>query len=141
MIVVTGGSGFLGRHVVGALAAGEVPVRALDLRFGDDFAESAPGVEMLRGDFLDGDFLRPALAGADTVVHLASKNVDHDGSGFEQVNVEGTRRLCAVAAAAGVRRLIYVSSVGIYGHGVHSDADESTPVRPDTPFSRSKAAA
>lgn len=141
MIVVTGGSGFLGRHVAGALAAGEVPVKALDLRFADDFAEIAPGVEMLRGNFLDGEFLRPALAGADTVIHLASKNVDVDGSGFEEVNVEGTRRLCALAAEAGVRRLIYVSSVGIYGHGVHRDADESTPIRPDTPFSRSKAAA
>lgn len=143
MIVVTGAGGFLGRHVVGALAAEaeEEPVRALDLRFADDFAETAPGVEPLQGDFLDSAFLGPALAGADTVVHLASKNVDRDGSGFEEVNVEGTRRLCALAAAAGVRRMIYVSSVGIYGHGAHTDADESTPVRPDTPFSRSKAAA
>ncbi len=141
MIVVTGASGFLGRHVVGALAGGEAKVRALDLRFADDFAESYPGVDRRQGDFLGEDYLRPALEGARTVVHLASKNVDHDGSGFERINVEGTRRLCALAVAAGVRRFVYVSSVGIYGHGAHSDADETTPVHPDTPLSRSKAAA
>lgn len=141
MILVTGGNGFIGRHVVRRLAEGGGPPRALDAFFADDFGEAFPEVEAVRGDLLDSGALARALAGVDTVVHLASKNVDRDGTGFERVNVEGTRALCRAAAGAGVARLIYLSSVGVYGHGAHSGADETTPAAPDTPFSRSKAAA
>ncbi|MEM7585953.1 MAG: NAD-dependent epimerase/dehydratase family protein [Acidobacteriota bacterium] len=141
MIFVSGANGFIARHVVRALAAAGESVRAFDIRFGDDFAEEFPGVEVAPGDLGDAAGLERALQGARTVVHLASKHVDHDGSGFEKINVEGTRALCRAAAAAGVERFIYLSSVGIYGHGAHRDADETTPIQPDTPFSRSKAAA
>lgn len=142
MILVTGGSGFIGRHVVRRLAeASDVPPRAFDIVFGDDYAASFPGVDAVRGNLLDEADLARALDGVDTVAHLASKHVDHDGSGFERINVDGTRALCRAAAAAGVSRVIYLSSVGVYGHGAHRDADETTPLAPDTPFSRSKAAA
>ncbi len=140
MILTTGANGFLGRHVTRRLAA-DGPLRALVWPPDPGFGGGFPGVEAVTGDLFDDQVLGAALAGVETVVHLASKNVDHDGSGFERINVEGTRRVCRQAVAAGVRRLIYVSSVGVYGHGEHVLADESTPVHPDTPFSRSKAAA
>jgi len=142
-VLVTGAGGFLGRHVVRRWAEANPgrPLRAL-LHHPPEGGQEVPGcVEVMLGDLLDASQLRQAVAGVETVVHLASKNVDHDGSGFEQVNVEGTRSLCREALAAGVRRFIYASSVGVYGHGAHRDADESTPVRPDTPLSRSKAEA
>jgi len=142
VIFVTGANGFLGRQVVERLrAVGEEPVRALLSRPDPGFADRFPEVETVCGDLLDREVVAPALDGVGTVLHLASKNVDHDGSGFEWVNVEGTRRLAELAVAAGVRRVVYVSSVGVYGHGAHRLADESTPLDPDTPFSRSKAAA
>lgn len=144
MILVTGGSGFLGRHVVRRWieAQPERPGRPLRLLLRRAPESPLPAsVQMVRGDLLDDESVREAVAGVETVVHLASKNIDRDGTGFEQINVEGTRRLCQAALAAGVSRFLYVSSVGVYGHGSHRDADESTPVRPDTPFSRSKAEA
>ncbi len=141
MILVTGANGFIARHVVKSLVDAGESVRAFDIRFGDDFVESYPGVEACQGDLGDSATLDRATRGVRTVVHLASKHVDHDGSGFKRINVDGTRALCRAAADAGVERVIYLSSVGIYGHGAHRDADETTPVRPDTPFSHSKAAA
>ncbi len=144
MIFVTGGNGFIGRHVVAALAAaGDSAERSRVLlsRPRQDFSERFPGVETVCGDLLDEKILAQGLQGVEAVAHLASKNVDHDGRGFEAINVEGTRRLCEQAVAAGVRRLVYVSSVGVYGHGERRGVDETTPRAPDTPFSRSKAAA
>ena len=140
MILVTGADGFLGRHVVRRYGDDPTgpPLRILVRKVQPDRRQD---IEVVTGDLGDEASLRRAVEGIDTVVHLASKNIDHDGSGYAEVNVEGTRRLCQAAAAAGVSRLVYVSSVGVYGHGTRRDADESTPVRPDSPFSRSKAAA
>ena len=142
MILVTGAGGFIGRHVVRSLVeASPGSVRAFDIRFADDFEQSFGGVEAIAGDLADPEPLARAMEGVKTVVHLASKHVDHDGSGFEKVNVEGTQAVCRAAATAGVGRVIYLSSVGVYGHGAHREADETTPLAPDTPFSRSKASA
>jgi nucleoside-diphosphate-sugar epimerase len=99
------------------------------------------GLEVRHGDLLDRDALARLLKGATGVVHLAAKNVDRDGSGFHSINVEGTEQLARAAAAAGVERFVYVSTVGVYGHGEHHEAVETTAVRPDTAFSSSKAAA
>lgn len=140
-VFVTGGNGFIGRHVVSeVLDAGSSP-KVLLSRPDPTFMDRFPRAVVLTGDLLDGDVLAAGMRGASAVIHLAAKNIDHDGRGFERVNVDGTRQVARHAIAAGVRRLIYVSSVGVYGHGSHRLADESTPVRPDTPFSRSKAAA
>lgn len=141
MIFVTGAAGFIGRHVVRQLVRCELPFRALLSRPNEDFSNQFPGVETVVGDLLDPAVLDRGLEGAGAVIHLASKNIDHDGSGFERVNIEGSRLLAERATVAGVGQLVYISSVGVYGHGAHREADEGTPLAPDTPFSRSKVAA
>ncbi len=80
------------------------------------------------------------LADVDVLFHTAFKSVDHDQTGFS-ANVAGTRALVEAAVGAGVRRVIMTSTVGVYGHASHLDADETTPVAPDTPFSKSRAEA
>ncbi len=142
MILVTGANGFLGPHVVESLteASPGNGVRAVLRNADERFSSRFPDVEVKEGDLRDESLVADAVAGVTAVVHLASKNIDRDGSGFD-VNVESTEKLCRAAQAAGVRRLIYTSSVGVYGHGAHRGADETTPVRPDTALSISKAAA
>lgn len=143
MIFISGANGFIGRHLVRRCAEVHpaLPLRVLLSRNNRDFTEQFPAIETVCADLGREAPPHASLQGTQTLVHLASKNIDNDGNGFAQVNVEGTRQLCRHAVEAGIPRFIYISSVGVYGHGSHRDADESTQVRPDTAFSRSKAEA
>ena len=111
MILVTGGTGFVGPKVVHALRTEEREVRCLVRRPEQAATLEAWGCEIVRGDVTDAASLRRAVAGCDAVVHLVSiitgKRVD-----FERVMVEGTQRLLDAAADAGVRRFVLMSALG-----------------------------
>ena len=141
VVFVTGGNGFIGRHVVSALIECGLQPRVLLSKPDAEFSQRFGNVETLIGDLLDEPILERGLDGASALLHLASKSVDRDGSGFERTNIDGAKRVAALASAAGIQRAIYLSTVGVYGHGSHRLADETTPLNPDTPFSRSKAEA
>lgn len=141
MILVTGATGFVGRHVVDALKKAGLPVRLLLLEGEKHLAKDFPGAEIVLGNLTNFEALDEAVAGVETIIHLASKNIDHGGTGFQKINVDGTRALCEKGSKAGVQKFIYLSTVGVYGHGKHSNADETMPVKADTDFSRSKAEA
>ena len=142
MILVTGATGFIGRHMVRRLLNDNGKKVRIFLQKSEKGKEKEfPDAEPVFGDLTDEGAVENAVGGAETVIHLASKNIDSDGSGFRTVNVDGTHRLCQKSVQAGVKRMIYLSTVGVYGHGKHRNADETTPVRPDTDFSRSKAEA
>jgi dTDP-L-rhamnose 4-epimerase len=104
-VLVTGGAGFIGRHVCAALDGHEVVVL--------DAATS--------GDVRDAAAVEPALCGVDAVVHLAAKvglGVDmQDLPDYADSNVNGTAVLLAAMARAGVRRLVLASSMVVYGEG------------------------
>jgi nucleoside-diphosphate-sugar epimerase len=143
MILITGATGFIGQHVVRQFfkkTAAE-NIRVLLFESEREFCGKFPGIGAVFGDLSDKNTLSKAFENVDTVIHLASKNIDKDGTGFDVVNVQGTKLLCEQAVDAGARKVIYMSSVGVYGHHIHRDADETTPVNPDSGFSRSKAAA
>jgi uncharacterized protein YbjT (DUF2867 family) len=112
MILVTGGTGFVGPHVVHALRARELPVRVLvrDTRRGTRAA--AWGAELAVGDVTDPASLRAATAGVDTVVHLVAI-IKGSRADFERVMAEGTRNLVAAAKNAGVRRFVLMSALGV----------------------------
>jgi uncharacterized protein YbjT (DUF2867 family) len=99
-ILVTGGTGVLGRRVVDLLQQTSIETRALS-------RSGRPGT--IRGDLLTGEGLEVAVRGADTIIHCASSPFRK----ARRVDVEGTRRLLEAAARAGVSHLVYISIVGI----------------------------
>jgi uncharacterized protein YbjT (DUF2867 family) len=111
-VLVTGGTGFIGPHVVHALRARDVPVRALVRDPGSASRLGAWGVELVRGDVTDTGSLASACAGVDAVVHMVSI-LTGGRSDFERVMAQGTRNLVAAAKTAGVRRFVLASALGL----------------------------
>jgi uncharacterized protein YbjT (DUF2867 family) len=111
-VLVTGGTGFVGPHVVHALRARDVPVRALvrDRRRGARL--TAWGAELVEGDVTDPVSLRAAVEGVDAVVHLVAI-IKGSRADFERIMAQGTRDLVAAAREAGVRRFILASALGL----------------------------
>ena len=111
MILVTGGTGFVGGHVVHELRGRDLPVRCLvrDLRRGARL--TAWGCELAEGDVTDPASLRAAIGGVDTVIHLVAIRQGRREQ-FQRIMVDGTRDLLAVATDAGVRRFVHMSALG-----------------------------
>ena len=111
MILVTGGSGFVGGHVVHELRGRDLPVRCLvrDPRRGAKLA--AWGCELVEGDLTDPASVRRAVEGCDAIVHLVAIRQGREEL-FRRVMVNGTRDLLAAAKDAGVGRLVHMSALG-----------------------------
>jgi UDP-glucose 4-epimerase len=116
VVLVTGGSGFIGSHVVDKLlAAGRRP-RIYDQRRSPHHAPEA--VETVVGDLGDLPALRRAMAGCDAVIHLAAaadvNEVVADPVGSERCNARGTLNVLEAARQAGIGRVVYASTVWVY---------------------------
>lgn len=114
-VLVTGANGFVGRHVVPALASRGHTVRAL-VRPGARLDGALPtDAERVFGDVTVPESLPPVVADVDAVVHLAGVTRASRASRYRRVNVEGTRALADACAGRGLRRLIYLSSLSAQG--------------------------
>ena len=111
MILVTGGTGFVGSRIVHALRAAEKDVRCLVRRPDRAGTLKAWGCHLVQGDMADAASLGRAVDGADTVVHLVAI-IAGKRSDFERIMEEGTGDLVAAAKEAGVRRLVLMSALG-----------------------------
>ncbi len=116
-VLVTGGTGFIGRRVVERLLAGDAEVRSFSLP-----GERAPAawgsrVQVLRGDIADAGAVAAAVHGTRTVIHLAALLGAGGYEAHRRVTVEGTRNVLDAARAAGAR-VVVVSSVAVYGEQV-----------------------
>jgi nucleoside-diphosphate-sugar epimerase len=138
-ILVTGASGFLGRHLVDRLLLREYAVRTLSRSHGGSLP---PHVEHIQGDILDGTLLEAAMAGVEKVYHAAAM-VPGSGSDTRlwDTNVNGTRNVAQACLRAGVRRLVLVSSVAVYKPPLPDLVSESAPVGGGLIYGQSKAMA
>jgi dihydroflavonol-4-reductase len=132
-ILVTGGTGHIGNVLIRELVQTGQPVRALVLP-GEDrsILEDVP-VEWVEGDVLDPASLTGAFTGVDTVYHLAGIISILPGRNelVRRVNVEGTKNVLEAARAAGVRRLVYTSSIHAFQRAPHGVVvDETLPFDP-----------
>jgi nucleoside-diphosphate-sugar epimerase len=135
-VLVTGASGFLGGVLCSELAGRGYEVHALVRREG-----SAPeGTTAVAGDLTDADSLGRAISGAgpDCVFHLAAEIASQrDAARVRAVNVEGTRHVINACEAAGVRRIVFTSTV-VTGDAKGAVLDEATNLPVETEYGRSK---
>lgn len=117
IVLVTGATGFLGRHAVRALLAEGYRVRALCRSSAPELERE--GVEVARGDVLDIESVKAAVEGARFVVHGAGavSRSDEDSSWMMRVHVTGTRFVVGAAAQAGVKRVVHLSTSGTIAVG------------------------
>jgi UDP-glucose 4-epimerase len=140
-VLVTGGAGFIGRHVVSALTADGARVRVVDLEPHPD-----PSVDIVIGDIADPEVLARAFAGGcDSIVHLAAvtsilKSVQQPELTF-RTNVVGTNALLEAGRAAGVTSLAFASTNAVIGLMKAPRISEAATLEPLTPYGSTKAAA
>jgi uncharacterized protein YbjT (DUF2867 family) len=112
-VLVTGGTGVIGDSVVRALHARDHTVRVLTRNAGRDQRWWPSGVDGWAGDVSDERTIRGSAAGCDVVIHIAGIAAEEPPDRtFQRVNIEGTRYVVLEAERSGVRKLIYVSSLG-----------------------------
>src|SRR5450755_3877914 len=132
-VLVTGGSGFIGSHVVDRLRArGHEPV-IYDLRPSPWHRDPRTGtgtVETVLGSITDREALERALHSCDAVAHLAAvadvNDVHAEPEDAERVNARGTVTVLEAARRAGVKRIVYASTIWVYSDCAGDEVDEDT---------------
>ncbi len=145
-VLVTGGAGFIGSHLVRGLLARGYRVRVLD-----DFSTGRPEnlqglrgpLEVREGDLRDPRVLAAALRGVEVVFHQAAfvsvPASMEDPLACHTVNTDGTARLLELARRAGVAKVVLASSAAVYGDADAFPLREDLPYRPLSPYAASKA--
>lgn len=145
-ILVTGGAGFIGSHLVEALLGKGYKVRVLDnLSTGKvgNLPVGNANLNLVVGDVADSVVVEQAMRDCTAVVHLAAvasvqASVD-DPVGTHQSNFVGTLNVCEHMVKAGIKRVVFASSAAIYGNNGEGTAiDEDTPKSPLTPYASDK---
>ena len=142
-IAITGATGFIGGALARALAAqGHEIVALARASASRDHLADLP-ITWVSGDVTDRDSLRGQFDGANWLIHAAGMlgQAGVPERAYFDLHMQGTTNVLAEAEAAGVQRILYVSSPGVLGPISGPPADETAPLAPSNPYERSKAAA
>ena len=139
-VLVTGGAGFIGSHLVDALVGKGVEVVILDdLSTGkrENIAHHTSGVTFIEGDVSDASRVAQAAEGVDVIFHLAAiasvqKSIEEPLM-VHRVNTQGTLAVFDAAKKLGVKKVVYASSSAVYGDVPGLPKDETMPCCPKTP--------
>jgi UDP-glucose 4-epimerase len=145
-VLITGGAGFIGSHLVEHLLAAGNTVRVLD-NLSTGKRENLPGhsrLEFVPGDIRDRDLVFESTRGMDAIVHLAAvasvqASVD-DPTGTHATNFDGTLHLLDAARHEHVRRFLYASSAAVYGDNTRLPLMEEEILNPLSPYAADKLA-
>lgn len=140
-ILVTGGCGFIGAHVARRYINEGATVIVYD-NFSSPYAAPVEGAKLIEGDILDTNLLEETIAGVDIVSHQAAvldmfKGIEDKISELN-VNITGTINVLNAALKAGVKKVIYASSCGMYGPSEYLPIDEAHPKNPAWPYGVTK---
>ena len=140
-VLVTGAGGFIGRHLVESQLELDRKVIAVDIDVAElrDLSET-DNLQVVEADIRDTGRMVEVLREVDTVFNLAAAHLEvgTEESYFTSVNVIALDGLLKAASAAGVRRFVHCSSVGVYGSISELPANEQSPCHPDIAYERSK---
>jgi len=140
LVLVTGGKGFLGQHLVPRLieAGHEVRVLARPRSTGDQTKESEANV--IWGDIRDRQTVEHAVEGVDRVIHLVSnfRNGGSDKKEAYSINVQGTVNVLNACLKHRIKHLIHCSTIGVHGNVKHIPANEETPFNPGDLYQETK---
>lgn len=136
-VCMVGGSGFIGTMISGRLGALGVPFVIVDRKDSPRYSE-----RVVTADIRDASELQRAIRGSNIIMHLAAVHRDdvRPVSLYDDVNVEGTRNLCAVAVEEGIDSIVFASSVAVYGFA-EINTDETGRIAPFNDYGRTKAEA
>jgi UDP-glucose 4-epimerase len=148
-ILVTGGAGFIGSHIVDRCVAEGHEVRVLDNLSNSTITNLEEhirkrAIEFLKGDIRDQKAVKDSIRNIDAVFHEAAQvSIPlsmNDPMYTDDVNVRGTLNLLAAASEEGVERFVYASSSSVYGDPARLPVTEDTPFQPLSPYAASKIA-
>ena len=151
IVLVTGGAGFIGSHLVGQLFEKGYHVKVLDnlstgkLSNFNSNTLSSGAVDFVKGDIRDSGLVEKCCAEADVVIHLAAQTsvpFSVQNPLFNNdVNVKGTSNLLNSSAKAKIKRFLFISSCAVYGEPAYLPVDEKHPTNPISPYAESKLTA
>ena len=138
--LVTGGTGFVGSHLVSRLVKKGQSVRVLVRKSSSIDYIKKLNVEICIGDVTDKDSVKGAVKAIDLVYHIAAlfRQARFPDPVYWQVNVEGTQNMLEASYKEGVKRFVHCSTVGVLGHIADPPADETYPYNPGDAYQRSK---
>ena len=138
--LITGATGFIGKHLVRTLVEQGRDVRCLVRKTSDRQYLEKLGVELFYGDLLNKNSIKGIVKGVDIVHHLAGEVYSPRSGNYFKINVEGTKNLLEVCLPENIEKFIFLSSIQAVGPNKNQGIllNEKSPCIPITPYGKSK---